>query len=165
MSLIPGFNEPFPTRDPIVKESRHPADVLVRWEEQSLQLRVDATPFRVQQADVLTGIIATGSGTLGGDQAAGLYRVTAYREVTAADPVSQSLALTLRWTHNTKPMTRILSAFTGAPMNTNDNTGDVAAIEIDPGTPISYDYTYASNTPGVGQFALTISAELLQAIA
>lgn len=156
--------EPYPVRDPIVKKSLKPADVLVRWEEQTLQNRVDASPYRVQDAEVLTDIAASAAGTLGGDQTAGLYRVSAYREVTVQDPVSSSLALVIAWTHNSKALTRTLAAFTGAPQNVNSTVGDVTAIEIDPGTPISYTLTYASNTPGLARFSCSLSAELLQSI-
>lgn len=159
---IPGFNEPFPSRDAIVKPSRKATETLVRWQEQSLQERVDRTPFRVEVEAELT-VDASTSGNLGGDQVAGLYRIVAYREVTTADPVSSSLALVIGWTHNGKALTRTLSAFAGAPQTINDTAGDVAVIETDAGTPISYTITYASNTPGLAQFVVTLVAELVNA--
>lgn len=165
MSTLPGFNEPYPSRDAIVKPNRHPTDILTRWEEQSLLQRVNQSPYRVQPAEVLTNVAASASGTLGGDQTAGLYRVTFYLECVAADPVSQSLTLVIGWNHNTKALTRSLAVLTGAPLAIDSTTGGVAGIDIDAGTPISYTLTYASNTPGLGKFDVTMSAELLQAIA
>lgn len=160
--MLPGYNEPFPSRDAIVKSSRKSADVFTRWNEQSLLNRVDRTPFRVQSSDQLTNIGASTSGTIATEQAGGLYRVSVYREVTTADPVSSSLAIALGWTHNGKSLTRTLSAFTGAPQTVNDTAGDSVVIEIDAGTPISYTVTYASNTPGLARFEATLMAELLE---
>lgn len=165
MSTIPGFNEPYPSRDAIVKTNRKPTAVLVRWEEQSLLVRVNQAPYRVQDAEVLSGVAASTAGTLGGDQTAGLYRVSFYAECVTADPVSQSLTIVIGWTHNAKALSRTLVVFTGAPLTIVSTTGGVAPIEIDPGTPISYTLTYASNTPGLGKFDVTLSAELVQAIA
>lgn len=162
--MATGNLEPYPVRDPIVKTSRKAADVLVRYEEQVVQQRLDESPQRVQAAEVLTNIAASDVGTLGGDQSAGLYRVTAYREVTTQDPVSSSLALVISWTHNGKALNKTLAAFGAAPQTIFDTAVDVIAVQIDPGTPISYTLTYASNTPALARFACTMSAELLQAI-
>lgn len=131
----------------------------------SLTRQSEASPVRPQPAEVLADVQANGSGTLGGSQAAGLYRVTGYAEVTTADPVSSSLRVDLGWTHNGKAMTRLLFNFAGAPQTTTDSTGAVAPIAIDPGTSISYTITYASNTPGVARYDLILSAELIQTIA
>ena len=162
---IPGYQEPFPSNDRIVDKEGRPTRELNDWIELSLLSQLQASPVRVQPAEVLTGIIGNTVGTLGGDQVAGLYRVTAYREVTIADPVSSGLAIDIAWTHNGKAMTRTLSPFAGAPQVITDSAGDVTAMEIDPGTPISYTLTYASNTPGLAQFSVTMSAELVQTIA
>lgn len=163
MSQLIGYNEPFPVRDAIVKETRKPADVLVRYEEQSLQQRLNATPFRLQGADILTDITSSQLGTLGGDEVAGLYRVSVYREVLAADGVSSGLEGVIGWTHNGKALTRDLSAFSGAPQTISDNAGDNVIIEVDPGTPISYVLTYASAGAGAVFYAV-LCAELLQPI-
>ena len=164
MSTQPGFNEPYPSRDAIVKPDRHAADVLVRWEEQSLLQRVNQSPYRVQDAEVLPGVAASASGTLGGDQIAGLYRVSFYLEAVGIDPVSQSLTVTIGWTHNGKALTRTLAVLAGAPLTIVSTLGGVTSIVIDAGTPISYTLTYASNTPGTGTFDVVLSAELLQSI-
>ena|SRR5688572_18688367 len=162
--MLPGYNEPFPSRDVIVKKSRKASDTFIRYSEQSVEQRLARTPFRVQPFDTLTDVSASGSGTIATDQISGVYRVSVYREVTTADPVSSSLAVSVQWTHNGKALTRTLPAFGAAPQTVNDSAGDATVIEIDPGTPISYTYTYASNTAGLARFDLTIGAELLQAI-
>lgn len=160
MPSIPGYNEPYPVRDAIVKRSRKPTDVLVRWEEQSLLARVDRSPFRVQ-TESSASVNASTSLTLGGDQSSGLFRITGYVEVVTADPVSQSLTITLGFTHNGKALTRQAVVVSGAPMTINDNAGFVVGIETDEGTSISATLTYASNTPGLGVFLVTVSSELV----
>lgn len=159
---LPGYNEPFPSRDAIVKRSRRSTDVFTRWNEQALLERVSRTPFRVQSSEMLEDVGASTSGSIATEQAGGLYRVSVYREVTTADPVSSSLACVLAWTHNGKAMTRTLTAFAGAPQTTASNVGDSSVIEIDAGTPISYTLTYASNTPALARFEVTLMAELLE---
>ena len=159
---LPGYNEPFPSRDAIVKKSRRSTDVFTRWNEQALLERVSRTPFRVQSSEMLENVGASTSGSIATEQSGGLYRVSAYREVTTTDPVSSSLALAVSWTHNGKAMTRTLTAFAGAPQTTADSVGDSAVIEIDAGTPISYTLTYASNTPALARFEVTLMAELLE---
>lgn len=161
------FARDFPFNDLIVllsgKDKGKSTQELQDWAATLLR-QAEASPVRPQPAEVLTDVVANAMGTLTGVEAAGLYRVTAYREVTVADPVSSSLAIAISWTHNGKALTRTLSAFTGAPQTTTNTAGDVTAIEIDPGTTISYALTYASNTPGLAQFSVTMSAELLQTI-
>lgn len=163
--MLPGAKEPFPSRDAIVKESRHSADVFTKWNEQSLLQRVDRTAYRVSSSVRLDDppVSASDAGTIVPDAVGGTYRITATREVIAADPVNSSLAITIGWTHNGKALTRALSAFAGAPQTISDTVGDQQPIEVDAGTPISYTLTYASNTPGVAQFAVTLIAELLEA--
>ena len=162
------FLRAFPFDDIVIilkgKDAGKVETEFIKWAE-SLERQAESSPSQPQPAEVLTDISASASGTLGGDQAAGLYRVTAYREVTTTDPVSSSLALVIGWTHNGKALTRTLAAFTGAPQTTNDTATDVTVIEIDPGTSISYTLTYASNTPLLARFSATLSAELIQTIA
>lgn len=161
------FLRKFPFADVIVllkgKDAGKCTDELIRWAE-SIEHQADASPTRPQPAENLTNIGASNSGTLGGDQAAGLYRVSVYREVTTADPVSSSLAVAIGWTHNGKALTRTLAAFAGAPQTINDTQGDTLVIKIDPGTTISYTLTYASNTPGLARFSAALVAELLQTV-
>lgn len=157
-----GFNEPYPSRDPIVKQNRKATDTLIRYEEQSRDPRINAAPFRVQ-VDAEMTVNASTSDTLGGAQTAGLYRITGYAEVQIADPVSQSLTIVIGFTHKTKALTRTVLVFSGAPMTINDNAGFVVPLETDPGTSISYTLTYASNTPGLGEFLVTLASELVNA--
>ena len=161
------FLRQFPYNDEIValkgNSKAKATDELLKWAE-SIERQSSASPVRPQPAEVLTNIAANTTGTLTGVEAAGFYRVTAYREVTAVDPVSSSLAIAIAWTHNGKALTRNLSTFSGAPQATTSTAGDVTAVEIDPGTTISYSLTYASNTPGLAKFSMTMSSELVQTI-
>ena len=161
------FLRRFPYNDVIVElKGEHAGkstDELSRWVE-SIEQQADASPTRPQPAEELTNVSASDTGTLGGDQAAGLYRVSAYREVTTADPVSSSLAVVIGWTHNGKALTRTLPAFGGTPQTINDTQGDTTVIQIDPGTVISYTLAYLSNTPALARFDVTLMAELLQTV-
>lgn len=161
MALFPGYREPFPYGDPIVTKDGKATDELVDWVELGLERALQGTPTRLQPTEILTGVAANALGTLGGTETAGLYRVTVYREVTIADPVSDSLTLTLAWTHNGKALTRVF-AFAGAPHTINDTDGFVTTVLIDPGSVISYALAYASNTPGLAQFDVAMSAELVE---
>lgn len=136
-------------------------DVLVKWAE-SIEKQAAASPVRPQPAERLPDISASTSGTLGGEDVAGTYRISVTREVVVADPVSSALAVAIGWTHNGKALTRTLLAFAGAPQTVNDTAGDVTVVDIDPGTTISYTLTYASNTPALARFAATLIAELLE---
>lgn len=161
------FLRKFPFADLIVilqgKDAGKCTDELIRWAE-SIEQQADASPARPQPAEALTDLSVSASGTLGGDQAAGLYRVSVYREVEIADPVSSSLNGSINWTHNGKALTRNVSAFAGAPQTINDTAGDTIVIQIDPGTVISYTLTHVSNTPGLARFTATLMAELLQTV-
>ncbi len=145
------------------KDEGKATDELAKWSE-SIERQSSAAPVAPDPAEQLTGIVASDSGTIGGAIPAGLYAVYAYREVIIADPVSSSLALVIGWTHNGKALTRTLTAFAGAPQTINDTVGDVAVIEIDPNTSISYTLTYASNTPALAEFQVSLLANLLQTI-
>ena len=145
------------------KDAGKPTDEFTKWSE-SVERQSSASPVAPEPSEQLEDISASTSGTLGGDIPAGIYAVYAYREVTTQDPVSSSLALALSWTHNGKALTRTLTAFGGAPQAITDTVGDVAVIEIDPNTPISYTLTYASNTPALARFQCVLIANLLQTL-
>lgn len=162
------FLREFPFADPIVEtEGKHvgkATQVLTDWAA-SLERQSGASPVQPNPPIVITDVQANDSGTLGGLESAGLYRVSVYREVTTADPVSSSLAIVLAWTHNGKALTRTLSTFAGAPQTVTDTASDVEMMEVDPGTSISYALTYVSNTPGSARFTVTMTAELVGAVA
>lgn len=146
---------------PKVSDIGKATDSLSKWAE-SIQRQAAASPVAPTPAEQIQSIVASSAGTIGGTIPSGIYAVYAYREVIAVDPVNSSLGLEITWTHNTKAMTRMLSAFTGAPQAITDSVGDVAIIETDPNTTIGYVLTYASNTPGLAEFAASLLANLLQ---
>ena len=160
---IPGFNEPFPSRDQIAKPDLTASDALMIWVEQSLQTRIQASAYRVPSISPMTNVQGSGAGVLVANATAGQYRISAYREVEVADPVSSSLAITIGFTHGTKALIRQLSAFAGAPQTINDNAGDTVVIDVDAGTPISFTLVYASNTPALARFYVSLTPELVQA--
>lgn len=162
------FLRDFPYNDEIVGakgvDKNKATDELIKWAE-SITRQSEASPVLPQPVTRLTGVAANDSGTLSGVAgSAGVYRISAYREVTTADPVSSSLAIDISWTHNTKALTRTLSTFSGAPQAVTNTASDVSIIEVDAGTTISYTLTYASNTPGLGKFQVVLAAELIQTV-
>ena len=161
------FLRDFPYNDAIVGKSgvdaQKATDELIKWAE-SITRQSEASPVLPQPVTRLIDVAANASGNLGGVDTAGVYRISAYREVTTADPVSSSLGVDIAWTHNGKALARTLSAFSGAPQAITDTASDVSVIEIDAGTAISYALTYASNTPGLGKFQVVLAAELIQTV-
>lgn len=161
------FLRDFPYNDEIIGDKgvnkNKATDELIKWAE-SITRQSEASPVLPQPVTRLTGVDANATGNLGGAETAGVFRVSAYREVTVADPVSSSLAIDIAWTHNGKALTRTLSAFTGAPQTVTDTISDVEIIEVDAGSAISYSLTYASNTPGLAEFQVVLAAELIQTI-
>lgn len=145
------------------KDAGKATDELVKWAE-GVQRQSNASPVAPDPSVQLEDIAASTSGTLGGDIPSGLYAIYLYREVTVQDPVSSSLTVALGWTHNGKALTRTMTAFAGAPQTVNDTVGDVAVLEIDPNTPISYTITYTSNTPAMARFQCALIANLLQTL-
>ena len=162
------FLRQFPFDDLIIEtQGQHfgkASQVLTDWSA-SLERQAGASPVQPNPPILLTDVQANGSGVLGGLESAGLYRVSVYREVTTADPVSSSLTIDLAWTHNGKALTRTLSLFAGAPQTVTDTASDVEMMEVDPGTSISYTLTYVSNTPGAARYSVTMAAELVGAVA
>lgn len=161
------FLRDFPYNDDIVGskgvDKNKATDELTKWAE-SLTRQAEASPVLPQPLTRLTDVAANATGNLGGAESAGVYRISAYREVTTADPVSSSLAIAIAWTHNGKALTRTLSTFSGAPQTVTQTASDVSIIEVDAGTAISYTLTYASNTPGLGKFQVMLAAELIQTV-
>lgn len=138
-------------------------DELVKWAN-SIELQAAHSPVAPEPVTRLENVAASESGNLGGTFPAGFYRVNVYREVVSEDPVSSGCDVTILWTHNGKSLSRALSAFSGAPQQDTDSASDVTMIEIDPNTTIGYQITYASNTPGLAEFQVTMLAELLQTL-
>lgn len=90
---------------------------------------------------------------------AGLYRVTYYVRKTTADGVSSSVAFTWHWTESAIPQTVADAAVT------TDTTGAVktnsALLDVDANTNLTFDFAYASNTPGQMKFRYQVRVELM----
>lgn len=74
---------------------------------------------------------------------AGYYRVSVYELITIAAVTSSSLQVTIGWTDQTIPLTRVLPAITSNTLGAND--GVTFPIHIDNASPITYAVAYASN--------------------
>lgn len=159
---LPGFNEPFSARDRVVDGDGTASTYFTRFMNETLVPRIGRSAYRVSGPPPQTDLQASGLAVLIASATAGQYRISVYREVVVADPVSSSLAIVIGFTHNTKALLRTLAAFAGAPQTANDNAGDTVVIDVDAGTPITYTATYASNTPGVARFYLSLTPELVQ---
>lgn len=160
---IPGFNEPFPYNDVIVKDNGKAAPAFTDWLDLSLQPRIESTPVVAESLERITDGNATVTTTpIGGAQTAGLYRLTYAAEVLVADAVSSSLTLTITWTHNSKTLTRTYTAMNGNTVTTTQ--GIVDGIEIDGNTTVSYDLAYVSNTAGQMHYQVALGLELIKAI-
>lgn len=155
-----GRNEPFPSRDKIVKPTDKATDIFTIWNEQSLLQRLNDTPVQAEPTTEILALAASDAVVIATGQAAGSYRVMVYREVVSAGGAS-GLAATLTWSHNGKAMARLLTAFSGSPQSLTDSVGDVEFIVIDAGTPIGCSLVYS----GAGaSFYVALSAELLQTL-
>lgn len=161
---IPGLNEPFPSRDEIVKESRKAADVFVRWIEEALLARLTASPVLAESPTQVVDANTTLFDTFGATQSAGFYQVGAYLECTTADGAGVPTAqLAITWTHNGKVLSRIYTALSGSSVANNRGEADV--IQIDGGTPVDWTIVYtAGATPLLFKYSATLSLTLLASI-
>lgn len=89
----------------------------------------------------------------------GLYRVTFTARRTAVDGLASSMAFTWHWTDGGAP----LSA--AATVNNTDTTGSLYSetreFPVDINTPLTFDLTYTSNTPGAMKYKISVTAELI----
>lgn len=162
---IPGLNEPFPSRDAIVKPNGHASDVFVRYNEQSLLRRLDSTPVLTDPVERLDSQSAGASGTIGGLQAAGLYVLHGYSQILTPAGVSNSLQLTIGWTFNGTTELEIFTALTSiVPGAAGTRGSHVFVLWLDPNTPVSYSFAYASNAAGAMVWSAALALTLLQSL-
>ena len=88
----------------------------------------------------------------------GLYRLSWYARVTAADGVSSSLGVTFTWTDGTTP-SKAFPALTGDTTTTAD--GNSVMVLVDQNTAVNYSTSYASNTPNKMHYKLSVQVEAL----
>ena len=89
----------------------------------------------------------------------GLYRLSWYARVTAADGVSSSLGVSFTWTDGGVSPTKTFTALTGDTTTTAD--GNQVIVLIDQNTPVNYATSYASNTPNKMHYKLSVQVEAL----
>ena len=158
---IPGYNEPFLwALNRVTDKDGKASGVFSRWFDTSFQARVDATPVVADPPEVLDAQSASTSGTVGGSQSAGLYRVSYYAQIITAAGVSSGLQLTLTWTHEGVAQSETFTNLTGNTTTTHQSQS--LMIEIDPGTTIGYSLTYASNPASAMVYYAVLCAELIQ---
>lgn len=162
---IPGLNEPFPSRSEIVKPSRKASDVFIRWIENVLLSRLQASPVLAEALTPLPDQNAAAAGTLGVNLSGGLYRVDAHTVITVVDPVANSVQLTLGWTLNglayTETFTVLNSIVLGAA---GTRQSAIFAMQVDPNTSVTYAYAYASNTPNAMHWQAALGLTLIGTI-
>ena len=158
---IPGYNEPFLwALNRIADKDGKASGVFSRWFDTAFQARVNATPAVADPPEVLDGETASTSGTVGGTQSAGLYRVSYYAQILTPAGVASGLQLTLTWTHEGVAQTETFTNLTGNLVTTHQS--QTYMIEIDPGTTIGYTLTYTSNPAAAMAYYAVLCAELIQ---
>lgn len=103
----------------------------------SAPTRVNSVSGENQSASIIATDLA--SSTLTG----GLYEVRPYARIIQAASVSSSLQLVIGYTENGVVLARTFTAVTGNTITTI-MTDPIITIHADPGTPITYAWTYAS---------------------
>lgn len=158
---LPGLNEPFPSRDPIVTKDGYASFDFTRWVDQSLLPRVDAAAANVEalsDTGLTTGVTIT---PIGGDQVAGKYRVSVYLQVLTPAGVSSSLQVTLTWTYG-----GIVQTETFAALTTNlatSHQGFDYTLDLDDAGPISVTIAYASTPANAMVWNYSLTLELVKA--
>lgn len=162
---VPGLNEPFPSRDAIVKPDGKAADVFVRWNEQSLIRRLQSTPVLPDPVEVIDSRTTALAGTIGGVQSGGLYTVSAYAQILTPAAIANSLQLTIGWTFNGVAHTEVFTALTGLIVGASNTRQGVAyPIWIDPQTTVSYSFAYVSNPAAAMVWSAAVALTMLQSI-
>ncbi len=142
---------------PVVDEQRrlmYPFYVYLRDNEQA-QLQGPTrlgTPIALTGQNTSLGTMAVTSETL----TAGLYRITYYARITAADATSSSLTVSIAWDDGIVSCTHAFTAITGNTISTTGSESYMVRIDT---PPITFTTVYASNTPGAMQYALSLVIE------
>lgn len=87
----------------------------------------------------------------------GLYRVTYYFDKTAADGISSSLQFGLHWTENAAARSWTDAAFTTDTVGANFSNSRMFYCDASVG--MTFDITYASNTPGNMKYTAYVRVE------
>lgn len=125
---------------------------------QTLQTVGQAAPQILQETAVQaqTAAITTTPITLPGISA-GFYRVCVYFVITIAAAVSSSLTVTIGWTDNGNPSSRVIPALTTNTLGANG--GQDMTIHVDNNSPITYAVAYASNAANQMTYNIGIVVE------
>lgn len=98
---------------------------------------------------------------VGGDIVTGLYALSICSRVETPDGVSSSVQVTITYTWG-----GVIQTFVGTLVNGNTTTStsqDSAPLWIDEGTSVTYETSYASNTPNAMAYSLAITLQLVKA--
>lgn len=150
----------FPVREPISDPSgliSQPWQIYFRDQNiaQSSSTSNAVTPIALSTQNASIGTTAFPAASLNG----GLYIFTYYARITGAAGVSSSVQVSLAWTDGSIACSKTFTAITG---NTTSTTGSESyMINIDPGTPVSYSTTYASNPGAAMTYDLSLVLEAI----
>jgi hypothetical protein len=156
---VPNTLTPIPVKMPIVEPKSGAINVFFRQAWESLRAMVASVPTVGVGVDLTDQTAAIAGTVLYTTPVAGLYRVTYYARKTVADGVSSSFGFVWHWTESAVPQTLNDVA------NTTDTTGAVSSasklLQIDANTNVTFDMSYASNTPARMKFRLSVRIELV----
>lgn len=97
----------------------------------------------------------------GGSLATGLYQLSIWSRVEIVDGVSSSVQVTVTYTSG-----GVVQTFVGTLVNGNLTTSksqQTVPLWIDANTAVTYQTAYASNTPAMMRYQLTIALQLVKA--
>ena len=142
---------------PIVDQDGSPtAFLLLRWQDLINGFTRTPTVAKVSASGLTDALAATTIHTL---TVAGDYEVGYYIQKTTPDGVSSSLTVTLGWTSNGVPQTRVFAAL--ATDTTGANQSAVIPIYADAATDVTIAVAYASNTPNTMAWLYRAALKLL----
>jgi hypothetical protein len=156
--------QPIPSRIPIaaVKPNFGTGEVVKEWEQWLRGLAERHIPLLLGEAELedQSATIAQTPFALPSPLAAGTYRINYFARVTRAATTSSSLTVTIHFTHGGVAQSIVATALTG---NTTTTLGQAAlVVEIDEGTTIDYEITYASSGETTMQYTFIAVVESIR---
>lgn len=149
--------EPIPLETRIVDPKTGAITVFFRERWESLRSGVASVPTLSTGYSASNQSAAIAGAVLFTTLSAGLYRVSYYIRKTVADGVSSSVGFVFHWTESGLPL-----SLTDTVLAT-DTTGAVkvgeALLEVDASVNLTFDTSYASNTPAKMRYRIEVRVE------
>jgi len=153
-----------PTQDSLIelderrRDPYYMAKSWIIWMQDSLTTRVQSAPQSLKTVELTDQNASIGATPVPlGSVTAGRYRVSYYARVTSPDGVASSLTVTIRWTEGAVSLSLSGAAMTGDTTTTVQS--GMMLLQVDANVSIEYATTYASNTPGLMKYRLTVQVE------